>query len=221
MAREFRKTLSYSDLATFLEDQELYIERITSPRKPWEHLHQLVGETVHAMAAADDRARDRILDRRLAEVPEEEKEAARSKIMQMIETADALATPAEKTSQEEQLSWKDPVTGWILKAKPDEISMLEKGRLMQISDLKTASRLKYKHKSQLFFFGLVAALAKNYQGPIRLVVKLLGSGLEESFWYSPKATERSLEGIRATIARIEALLIERGILPPEQTGSAQ
>ena len=106
MAREFRKTLSYSDLATFLEDQELYIERITSPRKPWEHLHQLVGETVHAMAAADDRARDRILDRRLAEVPEEEKEAARSKIMQMIETADALATPAESTSQEEQLSWR-------------------------------------------------------------------------------------------------------------------
>ena len=115
--------------------------------------------------------------------------------------------------KEKQLSWFDPVTGWRLLAKPDEISTFPFGNttLMEIADLKTAGRFSYKHRSQLFFFGLVASLSKDYNGPIRLVVKLLGSNKRKEFWYSPKATKTSLENVRAVIRQIESLLFERGI----------
>lgn len=217
-----RKTLSYSDMATFLDDPEKYIERVTSPRKPPEHIHQLVGNVVHAMAPASAEKREQILERQLNSFPEEELAEARERINRFLDAADSLSREGDGKASEVQLSWKDPVTGWTLKAKPDELSMLDwgNGEMMEIADLKTASRLKYQHKSQLFFFGLVATLARNYQGPIKLVVKLLGSGTEETFWYSPKATGRSLDKVRNIIRQIERLLTERGLLQVERLANA-
>jgi hypothetical protein len=107
------------------------------------------------------------------------------------------------------MQYVDPVSGWTLKAKPDEVAEVEGrfgGKIPQITDLKNACFLREKHKRQLFFFGMVLCLARGITTPIKLVVRLLGSDKSEVFWYSPKMTERKLEEVRTVIHRIEDFL---------------
>src|SRR5262249_24508891 len=151
----------------------------------------------------------------------------------LVAKADELEHKSDATrlKKEKQLSYFDPISGWTLKAKPDEIGKTKNdyGReIPMILDKKIAIHPRYKSrraalkslekcKKQVFFFGLVYSMATGYKGPMKLVVRFLGDpenrlpndmkfeGTDNElwFWYSPNGTERSLIETRALITDIE------------------
>lgn len=209
------RTLSFSDMALYLEDREAYYRKLTEPRQQPGTVPELVGAVVHRMASTNSQdADEEPFSDAMNRLSESERLEARASIADRLEAMAELSAQDEiSVLREKQLSWRDPVTGWKLKAKPDEIALPgTSNNYMEIADLKTAYRMKKKHRDQLYFFGLVASLATGYDGPIKLVVKLLGSRTRQEFWYSPKVTAAALERVRDTVIEIEAFLVSRGLL---------
>lgn len=209
------RTLSFSDMALYLEDREAYYRKLTEPRRQPGTVPELVGAVVHRIASTNSQDSDEEpFSDAMNRLSESERLEARASIADRLEAIAELSAQDEiSVVREKQLSWRDPVTGWKLKAKPDEIALPgASNNYMEIADLKTAYRLKKKHRDQLYFFGLVASLATGYDGPIKLVVKLLGSRTRQEFWYSPKVTAAALERVRDTVIEIDAFLVSRGLL---------
>ncbi|MGD9681132.1 MAG: PD-(D/E)XK nuclease family protein [Candidatus Obscuribacterales bacterium] len=212
------RTLSFSDLALYLEDREAYYRKLTEPRQQPGTVPELVGAVVHRIASRKPEYPEAPEEQPFAEamnrLSESERLEAEASIADKLEAiAELSARDDSSVVREKQLSWRDPVTGWKLKAKPDEIALPgASNNYMEIADLKTAYRLRKKHRDQLYFFGLVASLATGYDGPIKLVVKLLGSRTRQEFWYSPKVTAAALERVRETVVEIDAFLVSRGLL---------
>jgi|AGTN01.3.fsa_nt_gi hypothetical protein len=205
------KTISFSDLWAFRECPFCYLERIRRKRKPPANIYEAVGEAAHAAIVAPEEEREAIIEKYISQLPEEQQEQAGKMICEHIRANARLVQQDESINRkpEKQLSWFFESIGWILKAKPDEIGYYTDSRgakVLQITELKTASFLKAKHKEQLYFFGLVASLALGHRGPIKLVLRLLGSETEQVFWYSHFSTERSLAKVRSLIGEIETFL---------------
>lgn len=211
MKTKFRKTLSFSDIQSFLESKEGYLERITNGWLRGESFSDHIGESVHAVAAAPPEEREKVLADQLQLAPLEEREQLEQIVRTRVNESESLAQSEQLANRmkERLISYFDEETGWTLKAKPDERSEVVDrfgGTTIQITELKNASFLKEKHRQQLFFFAMVLSLAQGISRPIKLVVRLLGSGTEEVFWYSPKATERKLVEVRRLIHKIEDFL---------------
>lgn len=204
------KTISFSDMWAFRECPSCYLERVTRKRRPAENIYEAVGEGAHAAIAAPVEEREAILKEHVGKLPSELQEEAEKLMREHIRANERLVqTDAAANRQpEKQLSWFDEISGWTLKAKPDEIGFItrEDSVVLQITDLKTARYMKGKHKEQLYFFGLVASLALKHRGPIKLVLRLLGSESEHVFWYSHLSTERTLLKVRTLIGEIEKFL---------------
>ena len=228
-----KKTLSASDIRTLDECELAYKNRSKGRRKAPENLFEIVGDTVHAAVAAKPEERAQVIAQFLEKLPEEERAEAQEIVEELVVTADELEEESDATElkKENQLSWFDPISGWTLKAKPDDTGMTtnDYGReIPMVLDKKTAIHPKFKsrraalrllekYKKQVFFFGLVYSMEKGYYGPIKLVVRFLGdpedrvpndmrfegTDTELWFWYSPKGTERSLNEVRSIIKRIE------------------
>lgn len=204
------KTISFSDMWAFRECPSCYLERVTRKRRPAETIYEAVGEAAHAAIAAPSEQRETILKEHISRLPSEQQAEAEKLMREHIYANERLAQADAATGRksEKQLSWFDEVSGWTLKAKPDEIGFIVGGdsAVLQITDLKTARFMRGKHKEQLYFFGMVASLALNHRGPIKLVLRLLGSESEHVFWYSHFSTQRSLLKLRDLLAEIEMFL---------------
>ena len=208
------KTISFTDMKVFLESKEAYLERITTGWKRSDSVPALVGEGAHALAASDEADREGILKEQLEQVPDEERETVERLIREAVANDDNLAENQNIVwrRHERQFSWTDPVTGWTLKAKPDEIALTVEesgGVVLQVAERKTARYLRRKHKDQVFWEGMLVRLQLGYNGPLRLLVRLLGSGTEHTFWHSRKVMDRCLENVRAVIRQIETYLEEQ------------
>jgi len=207
------KTISFSDMWAFKQCPFCYLERVTRRRRPAETVYEAVGEGAHAAIAAPAEEREAILRKYVSQVSPEQQEEAEKLMREHIRANERLVEGDQSSDRqpERQLSWLFEETGWTLKAKPDEIGFYtdQSGlRVLQITDLKTASWIKPKHKEQLYFFGLVASLALDHRGPIKLVLRLLGSETEQVFWYSHFSTQRSLARVRALIGEVETFLAD-------------
>jgi len=206
------RTLSFSDLRTFQECHYAYVERLTFGFAPTDTIAGAAGEATHALAAVPADEREATLASQLEQLPEDQREKVEGLIRDYTRAADELSLQAAVRNREAEklLSWRDPVTGWVLKAKPDQIGFVDsEGQdVLQITELKTARFLRTKHKNQLYFFAMLASLALNFTGPIRLALHLLGSSTPVVFWYSHKATERSLDRVRSVIRQIETVMAE-------------
>jgi len=206
-----KKKLAYSDLRAFRECPQQYWKRVNRAKRVARTVHEAVGDITHAASADDSKERQAHTAKQLAELPQEQR-AEVAKVVEELTAAALEMSEAQDVSdreKEKQLRWLDPETGWELLAKPDEIGMVEDprgGEILQIVDNKTAYKLRSKHLKQLYFFGLVARLAKKYPGAIRLVVRLLRSKDEAVFFSSPKKVDRELAKIRRTIRAIESRL---------------
>jgi len=209
------RTLSYSDMALYLEDRDAYYRKLTEPRQQPGTVPELVGAVVHRLASRKpEDSEEQPFAEAMSRLSESERLEAEASIADRLEAISELSARDDSgVVREKQLSWRDPITGWKLKAKPDEIALPgASNSYMEIADLKTAYRLRKKHRDQLYFFGLVASLATGYDGPIKLVVKLLGSRTRQEFWYSPKVTAAALDRVRDTVVEIDAFLVSRGLL---------
>lgn len=207
------KTISFSDIWAFKQCPFCYLERMKRRYRPAETIYEAVGEGAHAAIAAPAEEREAILQKYISQVSPEQQEEAEKMMREHIRANERLVDRDESSDRqpEKQLSWFFEATGWTLKAKPDEIGFYtdQSGlRVLQITDLKTARWIKPKHKEQLYFFGLVASLALDHRGPIKLVVRLLGSETEEVLWYSHFSTQRSLAKVQALIGEIETFLAD-------------
>lgn len=206
------KQLSYTDKKAFEECPLQYKFRKERRRRAAATIHEVAGDVVHALAAEEPKNRDEAeIVEQLKRLPVAEREEAKKLVTELVAAADELEDEEEvdDKTKETQLSWDDPMTGWTLFAKPDEIGMVDGGRgrdVLQLTDLKSAEKRKRRHADQMYFFALVAHLAKvrGYYGPIKLVVKLLKSKTESVVgFYSPRETDRVLLRIRWTIRLIE------------------
>lgn len=211
MKTRFRKTLSFSDIQAFLESQEGYLERITSGWQRGESLSDQIGETVHAVAAAPPEERETVLAQQLQLAQEEDREQLEKIVRERVTGGEALAATEGLTNRrkEKLISYFDQDSGWTFKAKPDEMAEVDDGfggTTVQITELKNARFMREKHRQQLYFFAMVLSLAQGFSRPIKLIVRLLGSGTSQVFWYSPKLTEKKLCEVRSLIHKIEAFL---------------
>lgn len=211
MKRVFRKTLSFSDMQTFFESQEAYLDRITRGYQRGEMFSDHVGECVHAVAAASSEEREAILAQQLELAPPEDRQELATTVRERVQSGETLAANERLSDRvkETLISYFDQKSGWILKAKPDEMSEVDDGfggKTVQITELKNARFLREKHRKQLFFFAMVLSLTQGISKPIKLVVRLLGSGTSQVFWYSPKQTERKLLEVQRVIHKIEEFL---------------
>lgn len=204
------KVLSFSHLEAFRNCPWEYFHRLKRRYRAPISIYEVVGQATHAVAAAPERKRKEVLERHLQGAPAGEREKTEALVLSQVAQADEMIVKdrLQETSKEKTLSWTDPVTGWELRAAPDEIgSIVERRRVvLQISELKTCSRIKRRHRRQLYFFGLVASLALDHKEPVRLVLRLLGNSSRDEFWYSPLMTEQSLGKVRSAIGRIETFL---------------
>lgn len=204
-----KKKLAYSDLRAFRECPQQYSLRVRRAKRAERTVHEAVGDITHAASADDSKERQAHLAEQLQALPAEQREEVAKAVEELTATALEMseAQDVSEREKEKQLRWLDPQTGWELLAKPDEIGMVEDprgGEILQIVDNKTAYKLRSKHLKQLYFFGLVARLAKKYPGAIRLVVRLLKSKDEAVFFSSPKKVAEELAKIRGTIRAIES-----------------
>lgn len=211
MKTRFRKTLSFSDIQAFLESKEGYLDRITSGWQRGETLSDHIGETVHAVAAAPPEEREKVLAEQLQLAQVEDREQLEKIVRERVNNGEALAATEGLTNRrkEKLISYFDQESGWTFKAKPDEMAEIDDGfggTTVQITELKNARFLKERHRQQLYFFAMVVSLAQGFSRPIKLIVRLLGSGTSQEFWYSPKLTEKKLGEVRSLIQRIEAFL---------------
>lgn len=240
-----RRSISNSDIEAWLECHLQYLFRRRGVRKtqPPEVQH-IVGDATHEVAAVEDpQERVNIVARQLERLPVEKREEAARLITKHVAVADQLDEAEEETvveREKEKLErWTDPVTGWDFVMKSDKIGYIrdERGReVMQISDRKTSVHPRYKRnwrtakrqtekvRRQLFFFALVASLARGYLWAIKLVAEFTGEpepgaevnrhyeddnpGVASSehtltFWSAPRMREKALVQLRTVIGEIE------------------
>lgn len=203
-----KKKISVSDLLAFRQCPQAYFEMVRGKRRPSTQF-EVVGKVTHRLAAGGDSDDARqYVEKQLALLSSEERVVAQQDIEELTKTAgEMIDEQVTADDQELQLSWYDPETGWTIFAKPDELFYFTDSlgyKVMQITDIKTAFKLKGRHKDELFLFGLVASLALNYRYSIRLVVRLLRSKSEVTFWYSQRLTEQKLDELRETFRSLEA-----------------
>lgn len=204
-----------------------------------ERIARTVGKAVeNAVAAETHEEREAAIDDLVKRLPREEQADALKRVDELVARADELYDDSEESDQQVQFSWTDPVTGWTLVAKPDEVKYVQDddGRgVKQIIDDKTSWRLTAKHKRNIFFFGLVVSLSDEEeearlrkQGerptrfPLQLVVRLLGTPpvdpetgeqpemgeREHKFWYSRGRQQEKLDEIRRAIREMDAAFAE-------------
>ena len=217
------RTTRISDVVTFRICTQSYEWSRRRPQPPSEF--EVIGNVTHALAAGGNS--EEVLqyaERQLEEVAPKERPAIQAKIIELVKTNERMIDDeVTEDNQELQLVWEDldenlpewlrsqvrtPATGIKIYAKPDELFFFEDAinqQVMQITDIKTGYRVQRRHKDELFLFGLIASLAKEYYQSIRLVVRMLGSQTEEVFWYSPKLTARCLDELRDTIRQMMAV----------------
>lgn len=201
-----------------------------------ERVARTVGKAVeNAISADTDEEREAAIDDLVRRLPAAERADALKKVDELVARADELYDDTSDSDQQVQLEWTDPVTGWKLVAKPDEVKFVQEGDrgIKQIIDDKTSWRLTSRHKRNIFFFGLVASLSdeeedkaarargeKPYRWPLQLVVRLLGTppatdedgdpvtppDPEPKFWYSRSRQQEKLDEIRRVIREIDAAL---------------
>ncbi len=235
-----QRSMCASDQLTFENCPSSYWRRKMRHRRLPREFGQITGDLAHKAACiADPDERKAALDSALARVPEAMREEAAQLVQQLILSADAMQDDyVGEVSKDKDLfrytdddrSWdmRDLIaTGWELVMKPDEIGMVwseEHGQhILQIADLKKSEKMSekmpYKCKHQLLFFALVAHLARvyGYEGPIRCVVKFLGSQEETPFEYKPSGIWGILRRTRLAIKRIEACVADNNNFP-EVTG---
>ncbi len=208
-----KKKISVSDLLAFRQCPQAYYEMVRGKRRRATQF-EVVGNATHRLAAGGDSEDARqYVEKQLGLLSTEEQQAARKDIDELAKTAgEMIDEQVTADDQELQLSWLDPETGWTIFAKPDELFYFTDSlsyKVMQITDIKTAFKVKGRHKDELFLFGLVASLALNYRHSIKLVVRLLRSKSEVAFWYSQKLTEQKLEDLRQTFRQLEAAWKDR------------
>lgn len=207
-----RRDTSVGDILAYRLCPRYYRELVRGKRPVDEF--QVTGNVVHKRVVEGSSAEALAYQKaQLALIPEEKRAEVAEEIEELVKTAQEMVDDeVTEENQEVQLKWFDSLTGWTVFAKPDELFYTGEGysRVMQITEIKSkALRVKRGHKDQLFMFGLIASLAHDYRGPIRLVVRLPRVEEEHEFWYSPKATPRELEALRATLLEMEASWRER------------
>lgn len=186
----------------------MYRDGVQQGREKKMSTSEAIGRATHAVVSGTDRGQAvAFLERELRHEPEAERDAAIRRTVALAETC-AEMTPESVSNdhKEVQLSWFDELTGWEIFAKPDELFYFQDDRglgVMQITDNKTAQRMKRKYKDELFLFGLVASMAEQWRYSIRLVCRLLGSRTEETFWFSQREIGRALQKLRSTLSSIE------------------
>lgn len=227
-----KKSLSFSDLWTFLECPEEYLARIQR-KKQKVTKEQVVGNATHALAENHGEASDAIrisIEQELSLLPAEERAETLKRIEIVAANAQEMATCDDEddddTDRESVYRFLYDKLGWTLCAKPDKVDFVEvDGRqVMEITDYKsgrsheyydqetgdTAYRPKRKHKEQIYFFAMVVSLALNWTGPIRLRIRYWGNKADcKPMWYSHRRTGEALLELSGHIARIERYLAEK------------
>lgn len=211
--KEWDRTLSFSDWQVFEECELAYLKRKNRERKAPREIHQIIGDLTHRAAAKEQgENREADLERQLKRLPAETRAEAERIVRELIENDDVLDEAGEEVHDQQKdkllLRCAAPVANWELVAKPDETGMVDGGRgrdVLQLVEKKTAEFLKKKAKDQVFFAGMVAQVGRvlSYDGPVKLVIRLLRSKQEHVFWYSRSATERNMWRIASAIRRIE------------------
>lgn len=227
-----KRSLSFSDLWTFLECPQEYLARIQR-KKQKRTKEQVVGDATHAIAeqhgeqTAEIRA---FIEQEIALLPLEERDETLKRIELVSANAQQMAELDEEddedTDRESVYRWIFAAVGWMLCAKPDKVDyVFEDGRqIMEITDYKSGSsheyfdgqtgsrvyRPKRKHKEQIFFFAMVVSLAENWTGPIRLRIRYWGNKAEcQPIWYSHRRTQERLQELAQHISRIESYLVSQ------------
>ncbi len=225
-----KKSLSFSDLWTFIECPEEYLARLL--RKTQKRTKEgVVGEATHAIAEQHGETTDeirRFIEKEVSALPEEEREETVRRIELVSANAQEMAEDDpeddEDTDRESVYKWFFEQVGWTLCAKPDKVDYVEEdGRqIMEITDYKSGSsheyhdengtvsyRAKRKHREQIYFFAMVVSLALNWNGPIRLRIRYWGNKSEcKPLWYSRRRTNEALAEVAAQIKRIETCIEE-------------
>lgn len=205
------KKLSHSDLLAFRKCPQQYWYRVRRMKRAPRTVQQVVGDITHAATATETSQRQALAARELVKLPVKQRAEVTKLVDDLITAADEMSQTqtVSELRKEKQLRWLDSETGWTLMAKPDEIGMVGKqrgGKMLQIVDNKTAYRLRWKHKHQLYFFALVLRLSWTYSRAIRLVVRLLRSRKVEVFYSAPHRAAEELKKVRQTILAIESRL---------------
>lgn len=234
-----KRSLSFSDLWTFLECPEEYLARLQR-KKQKRSKEQVVSDATHAIAEQHGERTEAIrvfIQQEVSLLPEAEREETLKRIEQVAANAQEMAEHDEEddgdTDRESVHRWLFERCGWTLCAKPDKVDfVVEDGRqIMEITDYKsgrcyeyydsstntTVYRPKRKHKEQIYFFAMVVSLALNWSGPIRLRVRYWGNKAEcQPMWYSHRRTQEGLEELAGYIAQIESFLAAKKF--PTRTG---
>lgn len=207
------RSLSFSDWNRFEECELSYCKSKRRERRAPREIHQIIGDLTHrATAKAEGEEREADLARQLERLPEETRVEAERIVRELIENDVTLDEAGDEVHDQQKdkllLRCSAPVQHWELVAKPDETGMVDGGKgrdVLQLVEKKTAFYLRKKAKDQVFFAGMVAQVGRalSYDGPVKLVIRLLRSKQEHVFWYSRAATERNMFRVASVIRRIE------------------
>lgn len=208
------RSLSFSDWRRFEECELSYCKSKKRERRAPREIHQIIGDLTHrATSKAGGEEREADLARQLERLPEATRVEAERIVRELIENDDTLDEAGDEVHDQQKdkllLRCAAPVPNWELVAKPDETGMVDGGKgrdVLQLVEKKTAFYLRKKAKDQVFFAGMVAQVGRalSYDGPVKLVVRLLRSKQEHVFWYSRSATDRNMWRVASVIRRIEA-----------------
>lgn len=137
-------TASHSDIAAWLENNcpLQYLFKRKGVRKAQPTIFEVVGDGTHEAATeVTTEAREAIVRKHVARLPEEQREEAQTMIEQQLEAADEheKEAPVEEQEREKLERWRVPGTNWELVIKSDRIGWLDvrEERVLQISDLKS------------------------------------------------------------------------------------
>ena len=214
-----RNSIAFGDLHTLAECPKAYQFRSAGTPRVAPHIAEVTGDITHAALAVLPESRKAIIETALSRLPEKDRPEVSRAVQAMVRAGDAM--DEGDLDKENKIRYLDPMTGWQLVAKPDQMGMVNEGGrpIFQIVDVKTGGHLKRKHKKQIFFFGLVACLSMpDYRGPIKLVVRLLGENQDVVFWFSRARLDESLAAVRQAIRQIETARAERNF--PARVGWA-
>lgn len=225
------RSLSFSDLWTFLECPQEYLARLRR-QKQKRSKEQLVGDATHAIAENNGETSESIrvfIEKEISLLPVEDREATRKRIELVSANAQEMAESDEDSDDSDRESvyrWLFAQLGWTLCAKPDKVDFVKEGgrEIMEITDYKSGSsheyldpesgeviyRPKRKHKEQIYFFAMVLSQALNWTGPVRMRIRYWGNKAEcKPMWYSHRRTQEALAELAGHIKRIEQYLAQQ------------
>lgn len=212
-----KRTTNVSRILEFMRCPKLYHHNIVAAKNKKTSERQVIGNATHKLAAGESETRTReLVDTQLPDAPEERKVAVMAEALELAEQAREMEDPDLDVTDEDrevQLQWYDPETDMTIYALPDELIMFEeddrrrpgkKIEVMQITELKAkAEWFRGYHWKQLFMFGLIATLALDYRYAIKLVLKLLTPGLQETKWFSQQLRDKQLFDLRQTLRAMD------------------